>query len=571
MKRVILFVLIVAVATGAVFYAVRRTTNGPQTAVASLLPKQTVALVTVPDFNRIRDQWHETDVYKIYQEPAVQDFLRKPLSKVPQKSSASDTLHDFEQLGLKDPFIALASIENDHYSMVAGFRFRGSQSDAEKIINKWRAQAPGLPTKPSSVDYQGCKIDISGEGANLIATAYDRDWFFASNDLEQLKALLDRASHRTPATGKDQSLEQDEDFRTATSHIPGNYAALLYFQPKSLSDKLTALRTQVSGPSSSQQRTMLEQIHSVCGAMRFEGGKIHDWWFVGMQEQEQGRKLTRSAASLGTADTFFYLASVLNIERLSNLSVLSSVGPGAAWFQKAFAAGARQGLTADDWKAAFDLELSSLADWPTGGRWPTLIATLPVKDFARADKVVTAFTSAIDEDAGWTKTEKDGVRYFSAPWPFGNFISLNPTIAFSKERLVAGLDPAAVEETIGPGGQGSSVFSGGSSYRAAAQALPDPTNLFGYIDLPLLYSRLDSALRPMLLMTAAFMPGISDRVDVTKLPPPEVVTKHLSPIVISQRYERDGYLSESVGPITFSQAALTIGLPAALWFGAHRR
>jgi hypothetical protein len=78
----------------------------------------------------------------------------------------------------------------------------------------------------------------------------------------------------------------------------------------------------------------------------------------------------------------------------------------------------------------------------------------------------------------------------------------------------------------------------------------------------LLYSRLDAALRPMLLMSAAFMPAISDYVDVGKLPAPEIVTKHLSPIVSSQRYEGDGYVTESVGPVSLSEVAIVIGLPA---------
>jgi hypothetical protein len=44
------------------------------------------------------------------------------------------------------------------------------------------------------------------------------------------------------------------------------------------------------------------------------------------------------------------------------------------------------------------------------------------------------------------------------------------------------------------------------------------------------------------------------------------VAKHLSPIVSSQRYEADGYLTESVGPITLSEAAVGVGLPA-IFFG----
>jgi len=77
-------------------------------------------------------------------------------------------------------------------------------------------------------------------------------------------------------------------------------------------------------------------------------------------------------------------------------------------------------------------------------------------------------------------------------------------------------------------------------------------------------------MRPMLLMSAAFMPAVSDYLDVGKLPPPELVAKHLSPIVSSQRYEGDGYVTESVGPVTLSQAAIVLGLPAILW-GAGRQ
>src|SRR5207249_7212497 len=104
-----------------------------------------------------------------------------------------------------------------------------------------------------------------------------------------------------------------------------------------------------------------------------------------------------------------------------------------------------------------------------------------------------------------------------------------------------------------------------SAYKLAARAVPAPTDAFVYVDTALLYSRLDASLRPMLLMSAAFMPGISDYVDVGKLPAPEIVAKHLSPIVSSQRYEGDGYVTESVGPVTLSEAVVGLGLPAIFW------
>jgi hypothetical protein len=81
-----------------------------------------------------------------------------------------------------------------------------------------------------------------------------------------------------------------------------------------------------------------------------------------------------------------------------------------------------------------------------------------------------------------------------------------------------------------------------------------------------LYSRLDASLRPMLLMAAAFVPAVAGSIDATKLPAPEVITKHLSPIVSSQRYDRDGYMAESIGPITLDQ--LGIGVAIFSSFGA---
>src|SRR5580704_8464296 len=105
MKRLVLIVIFAAAATGAVFYAVRHATTGPQTTVAALLPRETIAFVHVPDLNRTRDQWHETDLYKLYREPAVQDFLKRPLAQMPKREAGSQTLRDLEQLQLKDGFV----------------------------------------------------------------------------------------------------------------------------------------------------------------------------------------------------------------------------------------------------------------------------------------------------------------------------------------------------------------------------------------------------------------------------------------------------------------------------------
>jgi len=439
--------------------------------------------------------------------------------------------------------------------LAGGFRFRGSQSNAEEIIGKWRSQIVRDASAHESVDYEQHKIDIVGAAPNQIATVYDGQWLFASNDLAELKAVLDRADGRDK--DRHTTFEANDAFRGAMKHMPASYALLFYLQPKALSENLVSLRNAMG--VSADQNGVVDQIRSICAATRFDKGKIRDVLFVGMAKPQSTQKLTQSSLALGTSETFLYLATLLNPDRLAGIN--QSGLPVGSWLQKVFDATTRAGVTVDDWKTAFDMELGSLADWPPNSRWPSIITTLPVKDPVRANKIANVLTHAIDEDVPWTKTEKNGVAYFYMQSPAALF-AITPTIALSNQVLIAGLDSVSVESAINRSMKSSAGLADSVAYKSAVRAVPPPTDAVVYVDTALLYSRLDAALRPMLLMSAAFMPAISDYVDVGKLPPPEIVIKHLSPIVSSQRYDGDGYVTESTGPVALD---IGLGLPAVLW------
>jgi hypothetical protein len=555
MKRLLFLIAGAAVAAGAVYYGIHRVEQTGPAAVTALLPRGTAALVHLPDLNRSREEWHQTDIYKLYQEPAIHEFLNKPLSKVPQRDTTSQALSEVEQLAPKDAFIAITSIENNNPHLVGGFRFRGTEAETEKIVVKWRAQLVRDASAHENVDYEQHKIDIVGAAPNQIATVYDGQWFFISNDLDELKAVLDRADQR--AKDAQTILSADEALRAAMVHIPGNYAFLFYVQARAFSEKLDAVRNAIG--VSAGGTAALNQIQSVCGATRFDNGKMRDVLFVGMPQTQLAQRLTRFSLDLGTPETFLYLATLINPDRLSGIN--QGGLPTGTWLQKVFDAAAHAGVTVDDWKSAFDLELGSLADWPQDSRWPSIIAAMRVKDSARANKLVEAMTHAIDEDGAWTKTEKNGVVYFYMQRSAALF-AITPTIALSNQMMIVGLDSVSVETAIKRSAKSSSGLASSPSYKTAGRAVPAPTEAFLYVDTALLYSRLDAALRPMLLMSAAFMPAISDYVDVGKLPAPEIVIKHLSPIVSSQRYEGDGYVTESVGPVSLSEVAIALGLSA---------
>jgi len=59
-----------------------------------------------------------------------------------------------------------------------------------------------------------------------------------------------------------------------------------------------------------------------------------------------------------------------------------------------------------------------------------------------------------------------------------------------------------------------------------------------------------------------FVPHLSDYVDIAKLPAPETISRHLSPMVASGAVKDDGLLMESAGPVTTMQALLVTAISA---------
>ena len=563
MKRILLLLIALTLAAFAGWYYWNFFQKISSAPVAALLPSETIFMVHVPDFNRARDEWQHSDIYQLYREPAVQDFLQKPLANVPKTDALTQTLREMEQLAPKNLFIALTSIDNNNPKLVGGFRFRGSKEEAERIVGSWRvallSKNPSL--KSEKVQYQRHEIEVTKAAPFSIVTAYDPPWFFAATDVPELQRLLDRADRR--ALDSDHRLDKEDAYRAAISRRPSNYAAFFYFQPKTFSQRLAALRAAVSSTPAPGEGTLLEKMRCIAGSMRFENGKIHDVLFLGMPKLEQNTTLTRSSMSLGTKETCLYLAMLLNLgEKMDTVNQAATFAG-----TKAFQALSDSGITAADWKAAFGIELGSLANWPSKAHWPSLVVTLPVMDASKAAKIVEALLHS-DGEASWAQTEKGGFRYFSKQ-SIASLVPITPTIAVSDRILIAGLDSASVEEAMNRSASGPSQLAESQTYKAAARLLPAPTNFFAYIDTALLYSRLDASLRPMLLMAAAFVPAVAGSIDPGKLPPAEVITKHLSPIVSSQRYDGDGYIAESIGPITLDQ--LGIGVAILSSFGAAAR
>lgn len=561
MKRFLLLLVLGAAAAFLLWHGLRRgrLAEALGASVASLLPKETLAFIHLPDFNGTYAKWHETDIYKLWSEPAVQEFLQKPLSKMSSAGAAQEKLWELEALEIKDAFLALTSWESNQARLLSGFRFKGSAERAEKVIGGWRTglQQNAPASRRETITHQQHRIEVVTEGAITIATVYEGNWFFAANDVAALKTLLDRADGRLKDASS--TLAADENFTASLKRMPGNYAVLAYGRPDQYFGKLS---TQIQPDAAAdEQLNVLRQIRSITAASRIENGRFRDVLFAAMPKNPESGDLTRASLSLASNDSFLYSAGFLKLPgRVLVPGSHSANGSGfAGTLQRTAAALSAAGLTREDWNNAFGSEFGMIADWKENSRWPSFSATLPVKDAAKARGIMAAVVTATAESGAWAQSEKDGVQYYSKP-PLSPMLPIAPTVALSDRLLIVAQDPDFAEAVVKRSGSGRSQLAASAGFKAAERLVAEPKHAFSYLDTALLYNRLDAAVRPMLVMAAAFMPGISDTVELGKVPATEVVTKHLSRMVLSQRYETDGYLTEAVGPFSIYQAAIAIGV-----------
>ena len=536
----------------AILYGVRLAERRAAMGVASLLPRSTVGFAHLPDFRATVEEWHGSDIYQIYREPAVQDFLKNPLQS-PKPGGVAGHLQEFQDLEPTDLFVAVTSIGNDKPKLVAGFEYHCKQDVADRVIASWRGKI-NPSAKREQIEYQKHQIEIFRQSTYSLALVRDNNWVFASNDLDELKAIVDRADGRNK--DRETSLAGDEAYEDAMGAMPGSFSLLVYFQPKSLVERLATVRQSLG---QSTQQAILQQVRSVCLTTRFERGKLHDVLFVGMPKQEQGGELTRNSLALATRTTVFYATSIVDFSRPAGLLFptgdTNSLGPAAQKISNALAAA---GVTPADWEAAFASEISALSDWPEQARWPSFLITAAVKDPARARKIVDALTNGTGPNEQWQQSDRDGVHYWSLVSGSGWF-SIRPVMALSEKIWISGLDTASVEAAMQRAVKPEAGLADSETYHKAESLVPTPTKFFSYVDPAQIYSRVDAAIRPFLFMGAMFSPA-ANNIDLSKVPPPEAITKHLGPIVASQRYAGNGYVAESVGPVTLNQAGLGVAI-----------
>ena len=360
MRRFLLFVVVGVVVVLLILFAFRRHAGAPRSAAAGLLPSDTALFFQIPDMEKNREDWHRTELYALYREPAVQTFLEKPKAQLQKQSAVINGWREAGKLRMRDVFVATNSF--DALRLVGGFEFRCSEKEANTVIEGWKSRllAKSGSAQRSTTDYDKHRIDVITGEVTFASTTIGNRFLIATN-INDLMAIVDRIDGRAKAP----ALESDQNFREAMKAMPADYAWVFYLQPKQLGQKLSALRAQDGRALPPDEQTMLERVRSFSHAMVFDGQKIREVNFAAMPRMF-GAKLTRDTLSIASPDTFLYLATIINLQRLdwSQMLGTAAAGPAAGQMQ----ALAQAGVTPDDWKAAFGDEVSLIADWPTSAR-----------------------------------------------------------------------------------------------------------------------------------------------------------------------------------------------------------
>ncbi|MEO6971493.1 MAG: hypothetical protein ABI217_11430 [Chthoniobacterales bacterium] len=562
MKKLLAVIVLALVVATAVWVFLRVQLAHRLAQVAELLPATTLAVVQVPDFKKTREQWHGSDLYQIWREPAVQAWLQESLARLPKHRGDRQMLDDFLQLGPTQGFVALTALENNEPKVIGGFHFDESPEAVRTFVEQRKAEwlpQSGAAKRETTV-YEQHAIETMSVSHFVFASVYDNHWFFLANDVAALKALLDRVDHRGEKAGA--SLQTSADFSDAMKHLPSEYAGLLFLDPRPFVEKLLPIVAMTGQALPMDQLQRLKQVRAVASTFGFEHGKMRETDFVAMPRLSAEEKLERRSLAAADANTFFYSATRLHWPE----NMLAPSAPVAASLpavlQQLTAALKARGISQTDVREAFGEELEMVGDWPAASRWPVLQVSLPVKDSVRARKIAEALTSVEISGTPWTRSEKNGATIYSAE-PFGGFIPLRFGLAVSDQMIIVGSDAAAIEAAISRSGSPAGELEKSAIFQDAAKQVPPGSSAFNYVDTRLLFERADAAVRPLLLMGAALSPKLGKNVDPAKFPPPEAIAKHLSPIVLSQRYDGDGYVTESIGPVPFRGA--TLGLAGGIF------
>jgi len=552
MKKLLLLVLVVVLAVVCWWWLKHQAHH--EVEMTALVPADAIFFAQVSDIPRTEDRWKTTEIAQIFAEPAMQDFLKKPLGSAPKQSQQAQD--DWAKAQPTRGYLALAKINGTIPVVSAGFEYQGDRKTVEDMLAKAmdelkKAEPNG---RADLLQYNGATIETYALPQATVATAFSGNWFFATDDVDEMKATLDRFGGKAPAA----VLEGADSFKTCMAQMPKEADALFYFVPKEVVSRLKMLLLATGQSANQQGFDKLDKVLAVAGATKIEGPVIRDAFFSYAPDLPLDGALEKHAIALTSAGTLMFFTSVLQwpdkLQLPDPATDVTGYGKLLAGLQAGLAA---QGITLEDALKAFSPEGAFSLDWADGALQPSALVTLDVKDHAKAQKVLDLLTGGAFGEA-WTKASENGADYYGLS--SDGFSFFKPTLALSDRFFVAGITYSSVKDALESAKATGNKLDQSPDYKTALDSVKPASFGFGYVDTKRLVDKVYGQLRPLIMMYAGFSKEASDYMDASKLPEAVVFSKHLTPIIYSSSKVAGGSLLESVGPVTMPEAAMGLGV-----------
>jgi hypothetical protein len=556
MRKYLLSLLLVLAVFGGIFALYPK--KSAQIHADALVGGDTLFFVHCPDVSQSRELWKKTALHAIGQEPDVREFLKKPKTRLGAMGNNETYLNALQKAAPQELFLAVKSLPS-HW--VAGALCLGDRSKLESALAQaaHQLQQSRPEGQISRLRHKGVDLELLADPKMTLASAWVGRWIFVSNDLDLLKNTVERAlGGVSPAPLRDNSR-----FKNALSHLPAHSEIIAFAQfPGNCSSGLPAdLPTNIPPCF----LDFLKRTEAVSAGIKFDGEDIRDAIFVATApgaKRLETAPISRQTLRRPPGDTLLYFEGQANWPGLfQSMAAFHQAGDQSASFSPQLAELraelAAHGITASKCADMLGAEFGLVVNWPPEAFQPSLTLSLELRDPPQAQKAVELLAGGQLGNTAWHHTQEGDAEVFDLP----NVTTLTPTVALKDKRLAIGLDPNSVLASLAPVSQEGGLAKV-PSFAETSRRLSKPTIAFGYVDAKALFERLYGACRPLLMLWGGIHPAARELIDVSKLPSTGSISIHLKPIAFSCCELPDGFLAESIGPITFTQSALGVGIGA---------
>ena len=556
MKKVILALVVLALLAGVSFFLLK---GKGKVDGANFLPADNLLYVSFPDVARTKERWPKTALAQIGAEPAVADFLSKPLDQLSGGGGEASDL--FNKVNPHSLFLAVTTLRQTGAHAVLGFKFSGSRKDLDAAMARlYEVIGKNFPNpSTTTADYDGDTVTTFTGARPMIFSAVHGEWGFLSDHEPTLRQTLDRAAGRD----KSGSLASAADFQRVLGKLPKEPDFFWYAAPQPLFELILAMGKKQGARVNEKQLQQIEKVRAIGGTLAFDGAEQREATFVLYPDGPKIPPIDRAPMALTTPETRFYYDASLDWTTVASDDYLASLPPEAQAFL------ARAAIDLKQLPGIFGNDLGLILNWAPSAGIPTAMLALQVKDRARAEAVASAVFTGLGIDA--TPGDIKGAKVFGIP-SFKTPL-LDPSLAVGDKFAILSLNTAEIERALSIA-DGAPTLESAPDFKSALSAYKDAGQAFGYVDSKALFERVYNMARGVIMLAGAFSPNVSKMVDVSKLPGTDDISRHLGPILYTNKQFSDGFLIESSGPITLSQAVMLIAIGAGAGYasqmmGAH--